>query len=119
MMTDTTQSMPYVGQSLRRREDIKFVTGNGRYVDDIKLPGMLYVAFLRSPHAHALITGVDLSATRAAAGVLLSLAGADLTGKIGNIKPNWVVPGTLVPDRPVMAVDRVRFVGECASGGVT
>ena len=114
-MTDTTQSMPYVGQSLRRREDIKFVTGNGRYVDDIKLPGMLYVAFLRSPHAHALITGVDLSATRAAAGVRLALAGADLTGKIGNIKPNWVVPGTVVPDRPVLAVDRVRFVGECVA----
>src|SRR5216684_6402995 len=115
MMTDTTQSTPYVGQSLRRREDIKFVTGNGRYVDDIKLPGMLYVAILRSPHAHALITGVDLSAARAAAGVRLALAGADLAGKIGNIKPNWVVPGTVVPDRPVMAVDRVRFVGECVA----
>src|SRR3981189_1926540 len=115
IMTDATQSTPYVGQSLRRREDIKFVTGNGHYVDDVKLPGMLYVAFLRSPHAHALITGVDLSATRAAAGVRLALAGADLSGKIGNIKPNWVVPGTLVPDRPVLAVDRVRFVGECVA----
>jgi aerobic carbon-monoxide dehydrogenase large subunit len=41
MMTDNAQSTPYVGQSLRRREDIKFVTGNGHYVDDIKLPGML------------------------------------------------------------------------------
>ena len=118
-MTDTAQSTPYVGQSLRRREDIKFVTGNGRYVDDIKFPGVLYVEILRSPHAHALITGVDLSATRVAAGVRLALSGADLVGKIGNIRPNWVVPGTLVPDRPVMAVDRVRFVGECASGGVT
>ena len=45
----------------------------------------------------------------------LALAGADLAGKIGNIKPNWVVPGTVVPDRPVMAVDRVRFVGECVA----
>jgi len=112
-MTDAAPSTPYVGQPLRRREDIKFLTGNGRYVDDIKLPGMLYLAILRSPHAHALITGVDLSAARAAAGVRLALAGADLTGRIGNIKPNWVVPGTVVPDRPVMAVDRVRFVGEC------
>jgi CO/xanthine dehydrogenase Mo-binding subunit len=115
MMTDTTQSTPYVGQSLRRREDVKFVTGNGRYIDDIKLPGMLYLAILRSPHAHALITGVDLSGARAAAGVRLALAGADLTGGIGNIKPNWVVPGTVVPDRPVMAVDRARFVGECVA----
>src|SRR5260370_3601096 len=73
---------------------------------------MLCLGFLRSPHAHALITGVDLSAARAAAGVRLALAGADLTGRIGNIKPNWVIPATIVPDRPVMAVDRVRFVGE-------
>ena len=70
-MTDTAQSTPYVGRSLRRREDMKFLTGNGRYVDDIKLPGMLYLAILRSPHAHALITDVDLSTARAAAGVLV------------------------------------------------
>src|SRR5260370_10950303 len=111
-MTDAAPSTPYVGQPLRRREAIKFLRGNGRYVDDIKLPGMLCLGFLRSPHAHALITGVDLSAARAAAGVRLALAGADLTGRIGNIKPNWVIPATIVPDRPVMAVDRVRFVGE-------
>jgi carbon-monoxide dehydrogenase large subunit len=114
-MTDAPSILPYVGQSLRRREDIKFITGNGRYVDDIKLSGMLHLAILRSPHAHALITGVDLSAARTAAGVRLALAGADLSGMIGNIKPNWVVPGTVVPDRPVVAVDRVRFVGECVA----
>ena len=115
MTTAGAPSIPYVGQSLRRREDIKFLTGNGRYVDDIRLPGMLYLAILRSPHAHARITGVDLSAARAAAGVRLALAGADLAGKIGNITPNWVVPGTVVPERPVMAPDRVRFVGECVA----
>jgi carbon-monoxide dehydrogenase large subunit len=114
-MTDTAPSTPYVGQSLRRREDIKFLTGKGRYVDDIRLPGMLYVAILRSPHAHARISGVDLSAARTAAGVRLVLAGAELSGKLGNIKPNWVVPGTVVPDRSAMAVDRVRFVGECVA----
>ncbi len=81
----------------------------------MKLPGMLYLAILRSPHAHARITGVDLSAARSGAGVRLALAGADLTGKIGNIKPNWIVPGTLVPRRPVIAVDKVRFVGECVA----
>src|SRR5260221_13098476 len=114
-MTGTAQSPPYVGQSLRRREDLKFLTGRGRYVDDMRLPGMLYLAILRSPHAHALIAGVDLSAAKAAAGVRLALAGADLSGKLGNIKPNWIVPETVVPDRPVMAVDRVRFVGECVA----
>jgi carbon-monoxide dehydrogenase large subunit len=114
-MTDTAQSTPYVGRSLRRREDLKFLTGRGRYVDDINLPGMLHLAILRSPYAHARITGIDLSAARAAAGVRLTLAGADLSGKIANIKPNWIVPGTAVPDRPVMAVDRVRYVGECVA----
>jgi len=99
-MPETKQSTPYVGQPLRGREDIKFVTGNGRDVDDIKLPGMLCFAILRSPHAHARITGVDLSAARAAAGVRLALAGADLAGRVGNIKPNWVILGTVVPDRP-------------------
>ena len=115
MMTDLAWSTTYVGLPLRRREDFKFLTGKGRYVDDISLPGMLYLAILRSPHAHARITSVDLSAARAAAGVCLALAGTDLSGKIGNIKPNWIIPGTVVPDRPVMAVDRVRFVGECVA----
>jgi len=114
-MAEAVQPTPYIGRPLRRREDHKFVTGKGRYVDDIKMPGRLYLAILRSPHAHARITGIDLSAARAAAGVRLALAGADLIEKIGNIKPNWVIPGTVVPARPVLAVDRVRFVGECVA----
>ena len=114
-MADAVQQTAYIGRSLRRREDYKFLTGNGRYVDDIRLPGTLYLAILRSPHAHARITAIDLYAARAIAGVRLALAGPDLSGKIGNIKPNWVIPGTLVPNRPVMAVDTVRFVGECVA----
>ena len=111
----TEQSTPYVGRLLRRREDLKFLTERGRYVDDMALPGMLYLAILRSPHAHARITGTDLSEARAAAGVRFAVAGSDLIGKIGGIRPNWVLPGTHVPDRPVMAVDRVRFFGECVA----
>src|SRR5215471_4666543 len=114
-MAEAVQPAPYIGRSLRRREDYKFLTGKGRYVDDINLPGTLCLAMLRSTHAHARITGIDLSAARAIAGVRLSLAGADLIGKIGNIEPNWIIPGTVVPNRPVMAVDRVRFVGECVA----
>jgi carbon-monoxide dehydrogenase large subunit len=114
-MAEAVQPTPYIGRSLRRREDYKFLSGKGRYVDDINLPGALHLAILRSPHAHARITGIDLSAARAAGGVRLALAGADLIGKIGNIKPNWVIPGTVVPHRPVVAVDRVRFVGECVA----
>ena len=113
-MTEAT-AIKYVGQPLRRREDFKFVTGKGRYTDDIKAPGMLHMAVLRSPHAHAVIRQVDLSAASAAPGVRLALSGAELAGKIGAIVPNWIIPGTKVPDRPVVAIDRVRFVGECVA----
>ena len=106
---------PYVGQPLRRREDFRLLTGKGRYVDDIKVPGTLHLALLRSPHAHARIAAVELAAARAAVGVRVALGGADLAGKIGPIRPNWVLPGTKVPERPVLAVDRVRFVGECVA----
>ena len=60
-------------------------------------------------------SSVDLSAAQAAPGVRLALSGADLAGKIGAIVPNWIMPGTKVPDRPVVAIDRVRFVGECVA----
>jgi carbon-monoxide dehydrogenase large subunit len=108
-------AIAYIGQSLRRREDFKFITGQGRYTDDLKVPGMLHLAIQRSPHAHAVINGVDLTAAKVAPGVRLVLSGADLAGKIGSIVPNWIIPGTKVPDRPVVAIDRVRFVGECVA----
>lgn len=113
-MTDASV-LPYIGQSLRRREDFKFITGHGRYTDDVTAPGMLHMAILRSPHAHAVIKHIDLAAAKAAPGVRSVLSGADLAGKIGSIIPNWIIPGTKVPDRPVVAVDRVRFVGECVA----
>jgi aerobic carbon-monoxide dehydrogenase large subunit len=111
----TAVASRYIGQPLKRREDFRLLTGKGRYVDDIKLPGMLYAAILRSPHAHADIRNVDLSAARAAPGVRLALSGKDLDGKIGPIAPNWVLPGSKVPHRHVVAIDRVRFVGECVA----
>lgn len=98
-------TIKYMGQPLRRREDFKFITGKGHYTDDMKSPGMLHMAVLRSPHAHAIIKHVDLSAAQSAPGVHLALSGADFVGKIGSIEPNWVIPGTKVPDRPVVAVN--------------
>src|SRR6185295_5064080 len=77
IMTEAT-AIKYVGQPLRRREDLKFITGKGRYTDDIKAPGTLHMAVLRSPHAHAIIRKVDLSAASAAPGVRMVLSGADL-----------------------------------------
>src|SRR6266480_3877746 len=105
----------YVGQPLRRREDFKLLTGRGRYVDDIKLLGMLHMAVLRSPHAHADIKRIDITKAASAPGVRLVLSGKDLAGKIGPIMPNWIIPGSKVPVRPVLAIDRVRFVGECVA----
>jgi aerobic carbon-monoxide dehydrogenase large subunit len=113
-MTDAATAT-YIGQPLRRREDHKFITGKGRYTDDMNVLGTLHLAILRSPHAHAEIRNINLAAACAAPGVRLVLSGADLVGKIGSIAPNWVLPGTKVPERPVLALSRVRFVGECVA----
>jgi carbon-monoxide dehydrogenase large subunit len=113
-MNDTT-AIRQVGQPLKRREDFKLLVGKGRYVDDVRLPGMLHMAVLRSPHAHAKIKRVDLATAKTAPGVRLVLSGAALAGKIGPIVPNWILPGSKVPFRPVVAADRVRFVGECVA----
>ena len=67
-----------IGQAVRRVEDQRFLTGQGRYVDDIALPGMCHGVNVLSPHAHARIKKVDASKARAAPGVLLVLTGADV-----------------------------------------
>jgi carbon-monoxide dehydrogenase large subunit len=108
-----SSAIRYIGKPLERREDFKLLTGKGRYVDDIQLRGMLHMAVLRSPHGHAKVKHVDLSSAKAAPGVRAVLSGKDFAGKIQPITPNWVIPGSKVPLRPVVAVDRVRFVGEC------
>ena len=75
-----------VGQPVRRVEDQRFLTGQGRYVDDIVLPGMLHACNVLSPHAHAKIKKVDVSKAKAAPGVLLVLTGADaVADKLGTL----------------------------------
>ena len=75
-------SMPhrYVGQRFKRTEDARLVRGQARYVDDIRLPGTLHVAFVRSPHAHARLTGVDPLLAASAPGVRAVISAADLDG---------------------------------------
>jgi len=81
-MTDMSDSP--IGQSLRRREDQRFLTGAGQYVDDVVLPGQSYGFFLRSPYAHARINRINLDAAKAAPGVLHIFTGADLAeAKVG------------------------------------
>src|SRR5256886_15520826 len=73
----------YTGASIKRSEDPRILTGAGRYVDDIKLPGMLHAAFVRSPMAHARVLSVDVSATLALPGVVAALTGAELVTTTG------------------------------------
>ena len=82
----------YVGQAMRRKEDPRMITGQGRYVDDIALPGMLYMAIVRSSEAHARIVSIDTSAAREAPGVHGVFTGEDLTLE-GPLPMAWVPPG--------------------------
>jgi len=75
--------MSYTGQPLKRFEDPRLVTGRGSFVDDIHLPGMLYAAVLRSPHAHTRILAIDVSAARHLSGVVTVLTGEDTAGALG------------------------------------
>ncbi|MQX37100.1 xanthine dehydrogenase family protein molybdopterin-binding subunit [Roseospira navarrensis] len=106
------------GQAIRRTEDRRFLTGTGRYTDDITLPGMAFAAAARSPHAHGAITAVDIEAARAMPGVLAVLTAADLDAAgLGEIPVGMAVKsrdgrrmGT--PPRPTLARDRVLYPGE-------
>ena len=77
-----------IGQPVRRREDLRLLTGNGRYSDDLNLPGQAYAAMVRSPHAHALIRGIDTAAARAAPGVLAVLTAHEAAQDGLNALPN-------------------------------
>ena len=105
-----------LGRARRRKEDQRLVTGRTRWTDNIVLPGMLHLAFARSPYAHARITSIDTSAARASSGVLAVLTGADLdTAAIG--LPNaWpITEDQKAPHHPAMPTDRVAFAGEAVA----
>src|ERR1700680_4063292 len=102
----------FVGQSILRREDARMLTGRGRFTDDIQLPRMTYAAVLRSSYGHARIRSIDASRATAMAGVVGVLTEADLAGKVGDIRPNWVVGNSIVPPHRPLASGRVRYLGE-------
>ena len=103
----------YIGRSVTRLEDARLLTGDGEYVDDVKLPGMAAMAIYRSPHAHARIQGIELSSARAMEGVLDVFSAMDIRPEIP------LIPLRLAPfdgfdrflQRPI-AVGKVRYVGE-------
>ena len=109
------------GQSVKRVEDKRFITGEGRYVDDIVLPKMTYAAIVRSPHAHAEIKGIDSSAASSAAGVVAVLTGQEMAPDlVGGLPAGWQVDfknGDTMkePPHPPLAVDKVRYVGDAVA----
>lgn len=106
--------MSLVGQSLRRLEDARFLTGQGRYMADIHVPNQAWMSVIRSPHAHARLGAIDFAIARTMPGVLGAYAAADLAA-LGPIPCNVKVASDrpmIVPPRTVLATGRVRHVGE-------
>jgi len=101
-----------LGERIKRKEDPRLIQGRGHYVDDLKLDGMLHMAFARSVHAHARVESVNVSAARAHPGVVAAYTGADLKGKVGLVPCAAGMEGLKVPDHPCLAVDKVCYVGE-------
>jgi carbon-monoxide dehydrogenase large subunit len=101
-----------VGARIKRREDPSLIRGLGQYVDDVKLPEMLHVAILRSPHAHARIKSIDTAAAGQHPGVVAVVTGAELRDQIGTIPTTADNPTLRIPKHFVLAVDKVCYVGE-------
>ncbi len=104
--------MRFVGESVTRVEDRRILTGRGRYIDDVKLPGMLHAAFLRSPFAHARITELEIGEAQKLPGVVAVLTGADIEAATVPIQVMAQFPDFKSPAYLAMATDRVRFVGD-------
>jgi aerobic carbon-monoxide dehydrogenase large subunit len=113
-----TGSLKYIGQPVKRIEDRPLLTGAGRFVDDLRFPGMLQAAFVRSPHAHAEIRGIDVSAARALPGVHTVLTLADIKPLLAQERlPLQFRTAQLPPDITPLALakDEVAFVGEAVA----
>ena len=107
-----------IGVKVPRKEDQRFITGKGRYTGDINLPGQAHAYFVRSPHAHATITGIDKASAEGMPGVLAVLTAEDAQADgLGNLICGWLVkskdgsPMKMGP-HPVLAQGKVRYVGD-------
>jgi aerobic carbon-monoxide dehydrogenase large subunit len=109
MITEHTTT-GLIGASVRRVEDGPLITGKGCYVEDIQLPGMLHLAFLRSPYPHAKIVSIDTSAAKALAGVIAVMTGADLSERL-HVPAFPMVPGMKIPPHPLLARGAVHAAG--------
>lgn len=110
-----------IGARIARKEDKRFITGRGRYVDDIKMPGTSYAHFVRSQHAHAKIKSIDVSAAKAMPGVIDVLTGQQIVDdKVGNLICGWAIhskdgSAMKMGAWPAMAPETVRFVGQAVA----
>lgn len=102
-----------VGRARLRKEDAHLITGRSKYTDNMTLPGMLHLAMVRSPFAHAKITSVDTAAAKSSPGVVAVLTGADVAAEQGSLPNVWpITPDQKAPAFPSIAVDEVAFAGE-------
>src|SRR6201985_3834154 len=110
-----------VGARVARKEDRRFITGKGRYVDDIKIVGMPHAHFIRSPHAHAKVKSIDSSEATKMPGVLAVLTGQQIVDdKVGNLICGWAITSKdgspmKMGAWPAMAPETVRFVGQAVA----
>ncbi|HSS94410.1 MAG TPA: xanthine dehydrogenase family protein molybdopterin-binding subunit [Candidatus Dormibacteraeota bacterium] len=107
-----------IGRSLPRLEDDRLLRGAAMFIDDLKPEHHLHVALLRSPLASAHIKGIDAAAARRLPGVVAAFTAADLEGSCDPMRVHLSTPGAIAPDRPIIAGDRVRFVGEIVAAVV-
>jgi aerobic carbon-monoxide dehydrogenase large subunit len=104
------------GASIKRREDPRLITGQGKFVDDIVLPGTTHAAFVRSPHAHAVIRSIDTTRAEALKGVRAIFTGADLVAAgVNPIPVGWLLPDIKIPSHMPLAVEHVCHVGEAVA----
>jgi carbon-monoxide dehydrogenase large subunit len=109
---------PYIGRALKRVEDPRLITGAATYVDDLRLPGLLHVAFVRSPHAHARVSAIDTAGARALPGVVAVVTGRDVNAACGTVPCASDMPNLKAPKHTVLAGDRVYFVGHAVAAVV-
>ncbi|MCA0215152.1 MAG: xanthine dehydrogenase family protein molybdopterin-binding subunit [Proteobacteria bacterium] len=110
-------NLPHIGESVRRKEDYRFLTGAGNYTDDINLANQRVAVFVRSPHAHAVIKSIDVAAAEAMPGVAKVFTGKDVEGKMGGLPCGWLITSTdgtpmKEPPHPILAQGKVRYVGD-------
>jgi len=109
--------LPHIGESVRRKEDYRFLTGAGQYTDDITMAHQSYAVFVRSPHAHAIIKSISTGRAKSMPGVIEVFIGKDLEGKMGGLPCGWLInnpDGSPMkePPHPVLALGKARHVGD-------